>query len=89
MRAGALGQQAVNHPHLRQRGTVRKVHDRILGRFDLPGFALRFSEFPTRLDLQVPFLGEHNAEILGRYLNYSEEQIDDLERRGVLHHGER
>jgi len=82
-------EQAINHPHLRERGTVRKVHDRILGEFDLPGFALRFSEFPTPLNLQAPFLGEHNAEILGHYLGYSSEQIEELEHRGVLHHGER
>jgi CoA:oxalate CoA-transferase len=36
---------AMNHPHLRERGTVRRVRDRLLGEFDLPGFALRFSEF--------------------------------------------
>jgi crotonobetainyl-CoA:carnitine CoA-transferase CaiB-like acyl-CoA transferase len=82
-------EEAVNHPHLRERGTVRKVHDRVLGDFDVPGFALRFSEFPTPLNLQAPFLGEHNAEILGHYLDYSEEKIADLERRGVLHHGQR
>jgi crotonobetainyl-CoA:carnitine CoA-transferase CaiB-like acyl-CoA transferase len=82
-------EQAVNHPHLRERGTVRKVRDRILGEFDLPGFALRFSEFPTPLNLQAPFLGEHNAEILGHYLGYSREQIEELERRGVLHHAPR
>lgn len=38
--------EALRHPHLRQRGTVRTVHDRIFGDFDVPGFALRFSEFP-------------------------------------------
>jgi crotonobetainyl-CoA:carnitine CoA-transferase CaiB-like acyl-CoA transferase len=82
-------EQAINHPHLRQRGTIRKVHDRVLGEFELPGFALRFSEFPTPLNLEAPFLGEHNAEILGHYLGYTSEQVEDLDRRGVLHHSER
>jgi crotonobetainyl-CoA:carnitine CoA-transferase CaiB-like acyl-CoA transferase len=77
-------EEAVNHPHLRERGTIRKVHDRILGEFELPGFALRFSDFPAPLDLEAPFLGEHNAEVLGDYLGYSPEQVADLERRGVL-----
>jgi hypothetical protein len=34
-------------------------------------------------------LGEHNAEVLGRYLGYTEEQVADLERRGVLRHEQR
>jgi hypothetical protein len=44
--------EAVKHPHLRQRGTIRKVHDRALGDFELLGFALRFSDFPRPLDLR-------------------------------------
>ncbi|MGZ6212661.1 MAG: CaiB/BaiF CoA transferase family protein [Candidatus Binataceae bacterium] len=79
-------EEAINHPHLRERGTIRKVHDRLLGEFELPGFALRFSDFPAQLDLEAPFLGEHNAEVLGDYLGYTAEQIADLERRGVIRH---
>jgi crotonobetainyl-CoA:carnitine CoA-transferase CaiB-like acyl-CoA transferase len=79
-------EEAINHPHLRERGTIRKVRDRILGEFELPGFALRFSDFPAPLDLEAPFLGEHNAEVLGDYLGYPAEQVADLERRGVLRH---
>jgi crotonobetainyl-CoA:carnitine CoA-transferase CaiB-like acyl-CoA transferase len=79
--------EAVKHPHLRQRGTVRKVHDRVLGDFDLPGFALRFSDFPRPLELEAPFLGEHNEEILNRYLHYDADQVMQLERRGILRKG--
>jgi crotonobetainyl-CoA:carnitine CoA-transferase CaiB-like acyl-CoA transferase len=76
--------EAVKHPHLRERGTVRTVHDRILGDFEAPGFALRFSEYPERLQLEAPMLGEHNEDILSRYLGYSASQIRELERKGVL-----
>jgi crotonobetainyl-CoA:carnitine CoA-transferase CaiB-like acyl-CoA transferase len=76
--------EAVNHPHLRERGTVRTVHDRILGDFDVPGFALRFSEYPQRLELEAPLLGEHNQEILQRYLGYESSRIRELEQQGVL-----
>ncbi len=79
--------EALQHPHLRQRGTVRTVHDRILGDLDVPGFALRFSEFPTPLDLQAPLLGEHNAEILTEWLGYPPDEVQELERRGILHSG--
>jgi crotonobetainyl-CoA:carnitine CoA-transferase CaiB-like acyl-CoA transferase len=79
--------EAVRHPHLRERGTVRTVHDRILGDFDVPGFALRFSDYPVRLELQAPLLGEHNEEILSRYLAYPLSRIRELEQKGVLRNG--
>ena len=79
--------EAVNHPHLRQRGTVRTVHDRILGDFDVPGFALRFSQFPDRLELEAPFLGEHNSQVLTDYLGYSPDRVRELEKKGILRSG--
>ena len=77
-------EEAMAHPHLRERRTVRTVHDRILGDFQVPGFPLRFSAFPYELKLDAPFLGEHNRQVLTEYLGYSEEQISALERDGVL-----
>ena len=79
--------EALQHPHLRQRGTVRTVHDRILGDLDVPGFALRFSEFPDTLDLQAPLLGEHNAEILTQWLDYTPDEVQELENKGILRSG--
>lgn len=79
--------EALQHPHLRQRGTVRTVHDRLLGDLEVPGFALRFSEFPAPLELQAPLLGEHNSQILTEWLGYSPDQIQDLEHRGILRSG--
>jgi len=76
-------EQVVNHPHFKARGTVRKIKDRLLGEYDVPGFPLRFSEFPETLDLVAPLLGEHNDEILSK-LGYSAEQIEELTSRGVL-----
>lgn len=82
-------EQAVKHPQLRARRTIRKIHDRILGEFEVPGFPLRFSEFPTELTLEAPFLGENNAEILQNDLGYSAAQVSELEAAGVLHRGDR
>ncbi|HKV56188.1 MAG TPA: CoA transferase [Candidatus Binataceae bacterium] len=78
-------EQAMNHPHLVERQTVQKVHDRVLGDFQIPGFPLRFSAHPERLALDAPLLGEHNTKILRDYLDYSGERISGLERAGVLH----
>jgi CoA:oxalate CoA-transferase len=81
--------QAMAHPHLRARGTVRTVHDRFLGDFDVPGFPMRFSKFPGQMPLDAPTLGEHNEVVLRDYLGYSPERIRALEADGVLHHGPR
>ncbi|HLW71443.1 MAG TPA: CoA transferase [Candidatus Binataceae bacterium] len=78
-------EEAMQHPHLRERGTVRTVHDRIIGDFQVPGFPLRFSGFPESLALEAPFLGEHNRRVLSTYLGYGEAQIAKLEGEGVLH----
>jgi CoA:oxalate CoA-transferase len=81
-------EEAMAHPHLRERGTVRRINDRFLGEFDVPGFPLRFSEFP-QVDREAPTLGQHNAEILRDYLGYPPERVRELEAGGVLHHGDR
>ncbi len=77
--------EAVNHPHLRQRGTVATVRDRVLGAFDVPASPWRFSEFPGSPDLQAPFLGEHNATILKRHLGYSDQRLEQLTAQRILH----
>ncbi len=76
--------EAVAHPHLRQRGTVRKVHDPVLGEVDVPGFPIRFSAAPEPLDAQAPLLGQHNAAVLKEFLGYSDERIAQLKQQGVL-----
>jgi crotonobetainyl-CoA:carnitine CoA-transferase CaiB-like acyl-CoA transferase len=81
--------QAVKNPQLQYRQTVRQIQDRVLGEFQVPGFPLRFSEFPRPLNLEAPFLGEHNAQILSDYLGYSANQINELEAAGVLRSGNR
>ena len=77
-------EQAMNHPHLRERQTVQSVHDRVLGDMEVPGFPMRFSAFPQRLELDAPFLGEHNHKVLSEYLGYSVDQVEKLTREGVL-----
>ena len=81
-------EQAVNHPHLRYRRTVRTIVDREFGELDIPGMPLKFSEFPNELPLETPSLGEHNEEVLATYLSYTPEQVRTLESEGVLKRAE-
>ena len=77
-------EEAMNHPHMIERGTVRTVHDRVIGDFKVPGFPLRFSAFPESLELDAPMLGEHNRQVLAAYLGYSGDEIRRLEHDGIL-----
>jgi len=76
--------QTINHPHHRERGTVRTIKDEDFGDFEAPGFPFRFSDFPGQLDLRAPRRGEHNAEILKEYLGLGEAEIQAMEQEGIL-----
>ncbi len=76
--------ETVHHPHHRARGTVRTIHDRLHGDFEMPGMPLKFSRFPQDLPLQAATLGEHNEEILTTYLGRSPEDIQRLRADGVI-----
>ncbi|RLA45258.1 MAG: hypothetical protein DRR06_07755, partial [Gammaproteobacteria bacterium] len=77
-------EEAMAHPHMIQRETVRTISDRSIGEFQVPGMPLRFSEFPGHLPLVAPYLGEQNAEVLSEYLSMSPEDIAKLESEGIL-----
>jgi crotonobetainyl-CoA:carnitine CoA-transferase CaiB-like acyl-CoA transferase len=77
--------EAMEHPHLVARGTVRTINDPILGEFKIPGFPLRFSGFPQEIEFDAPMLGQHNAAVLEKYLGLSAERVAELQTAGILH----
>jgi CoA:oxalate CoA-transferase len=76
--------EAMAHPHVRQRGTVRTVQDRHLGRFDIPGPLARFSGWPADPAPRADLLGEHNEAVLRDLIGLSDEEIRALYADGVL-----
>jgi CoA:oxalate CoA-transferase len=78
--------EAMAHPHLRARGTVRRVTDRDIGSFDLPGLAAKFSRWTPAADINADRLGEHNEEILRDILGLSEAEILQLYRDKTIVH---
>jgi CoA:oxalate CoA-transferase len=76
--------EAMAHPHLIERETIRTVHDRAFGDLQIPGVPLRFSRFKNDLPLEAAFLGEHSREVLREFLGYSDEAIAALEADGVI-----
>ncbi len=76
--------QAMAHPHMIERQTIRTISDPWLGEFQIPGMPLRFSKYAVPTDLQAPLLGEHNEEVLSNRLGYSPEQIANLVADKIL-----
>ncbi|MBK8134104.1 MAG: CoA transferase [Gammaproteobacteria bacterium] len=76
--------EAMEHPHLIEREVVRTIHDRGYGDLQIPGIPLRFSDFPEPLDLQAPYLGEHNREVFSQFAGVTVAEVAALEAEGVL-----
>jgi len=76
--------EAMAHPHLRERGTVRRVKDRLIGEFDIPGLPVKFSRWPERTSVDADLLGEHNEQVLRELLALSDSEIADLYAGKVL-----
>jgi len=76
--------EAVIHPHLNGRKTVRWVQDPLLGKVAIPAVPVKFSAWPDRTELRSARLGEDNERVLHDYLNLSARQIEELYARGVL-----
>ena len=77
-------EQAVKHPHLVERETIRTVHDPVFGSYQVPGMPLRFSEGPRHPDLRAAYMGEHNVEVFTQYAGVSAAQVQQLEKEGAL-----
>jgi crotonobetainyl-CoA:carnitine CoA-transferase CaiB-like acyl-CoA transferase len=76
--------EAMAHPHLRERGTVRRVKDDALGEFDIPGFPAKFSGFSPPSRLAAARLGQDNETILQELLGLSNADIRSLYAEKIL-----
>jgi len=77
-------EEAMAHPHMRQRKTVRRVKDPAMGELEIPGMPIKFSTWPDRTDLKASRVGADNDAILTEVLGLTPAQIADLYRDSVL-----
>lgn len=75
-------EQAANNPQIRARGMVSEM-DAPYGRIPIQGTPFRMSRTPGRISKAPPLLGEDSVQIL-KSLGYNEEQIEALEKDGVV-----
>jgi len=66
-----------------ERGMVVELEHPTRGRYPMPGNPVRLSDSPTEV-ARAPLLGEHNAEVLGRWLGCGADELKALERKRVI-----
>jgi len=76
--------EAAAHPHLRKRGTVRRVEDPLIGPFDIPGLPVKFSRWAPPAGVSADLLGQHNEEVLKDLAGLSDADIEGLYEAQVL-----
>lgn len=76
--------EAMDHPHLRERGVVRRVSDPYIGEFDIPGPPARFSAWKVSENLHADLLGAHNEQVLRDFADLDDEEISALYSERVL-----
>jgi CoA:oxalate CoA-transferase len=77
-------EEAMAHPHLRERKTVRRVSDPSFEQFDIPALPVKFSDWPDRTDLKASRLGEDNEAVLREMLGLGENEIRELYAQQIL-----
>ncbi|WP_159588187.1 CaiB/BaiF CoA transferase family protein [Chelativorans xinjiangense] len=73
----------VNDPQISHNRTFVEYEHPTEGRVKTPGFAIKFSKTPSRVERGAPLAGEHTREVL-KDLGYPDEEIDRLESEGIV-----
>ena len=80
-----LSQEEIfRHSHFRDRGAFQTIDYPELGPIEAVSPPYKFSETPARVRGPSPQLGEHNYDVLGRYLGLSSEEVEGLAEQEVL-----
>ncbi|HET7627736.1 MAG TPA: CoA transferase [Bacillales bacterium] len=71
-------------PHYHYRDMIQKIEDEDLGEVHMPGIVPKLSRTPGNLNWAGPRLGAHNKEIYEGLLDFSEQELEQLKREGVI-----
>jgi len=75
--------EVIEDPHLKARNMFVEVEHPVEGKMKLVNFPVKFSKTPGIVKSTAPLLGQNNEEILSE-LGYSEDQIIELYKQGVI-----
>ena len=71
-------------PQIQAREMIVDVHHPTAGSFKVANTPFKFSRTPTKLERASPDLGEHTKEVLGEFLEITEQELLELENNGVI-----
>ncbi len=75
--------EVIQDPQLRHRKMFIEVEHPVEGKTLHVAFPLKFSETPATIRTPAPLFGQHTNEVL-KELGYNEEEIENLEKEGVI-----
>jgi CoA:oxalate CoA-transferase len=76
--------QVCHDPQIQNREMVIEVEQLLSGKVKAPGSIFKFSRTPGNIRYPAPFLGEHNLDVYGGMLGYTEEELTQLANDGVI-----
>jgi CoA:oxalate CoA-transferase len=76
--------EVMHDPHMHERGMLEWIEHDEIGRIVVPTSPLRFHGADTVATAPSPKLGQHNAEVYGRWLGLSPGEVADLAQSGVI-----
>jgi formyl-CoA transferase len=71
-------------PHVISREIVQEIQHPLTGPIRMVGTPVKYDNVRGQVRMPPPRLGEHNREILEKFLGYDDEQIGQLEKEGVI-----
>ncbi len=73
-----------NDPHVLTRQIVTTVTHPATGPIQMVGMPVRYDEERGKVLMPPPRLGEHNQEILSKFMGYGIEEIEKLKKEGII-----
>ena len=77
-------EQVANDPQVKARNMLLELEHPEFGKYLVPGVPIKFSETPASIKSFAPTLGEHNFEVYAKELGLSREEVEALQKEGVI-----
>ena len=76
--------EVCHDPQLLSRNMIIEVEQAISGKVKTPGSLFKLSKTPGDINFPAPILGQDNQEVLSEMLGYTEQEVLQLARDGVI-----